>query len=151
MSASPSSLETHLGYWLRRVSNAVSSAFAQALEAERISVAEWVVLRLLHGATRRAAADLATVTGMTRGAVSKILDKLEHKGLTLRTENPNDNRVHWLALTREGQRLVPRLAALADRNDAHFFDCLSAQERATLRRLLEKLTDHHHLRDTPTS
>ena len=37
-------LETHLGYWLRRVSNHVSGAFARALQQRNVSVAEWVVL-----------------------------------------------------------------------------------------------------------
>jgi DNA-binding MarR family transcriptional regulator len=86
---------------------------------------------------------------MTRGAVSKVLDKLESKALVTRTENPDDNRVQWLSLTRNGQRLVPKLASLADRNDAHFFDCLSPKEQAALRRLLEKLTDRHRLGEVP--
>jgi hypothetical protein len=41
------------------------------------------------------------------------------------------------------------LAALADRNDAHFFACLSSSEQSTLRRLLEKLADVHRLREAP--
>ena len=47
-----SALETHLGYWLRRVSNRVSGAFAQALHAKQVSVAEWVMLRHLSGTGR---------------------------------------------------------------------------------------------------
>jgi hypothetical protein len=34
-----SALEAHLGYWLRRVSNHVSGAFARAQEARHVSVA----------------------------------------------------------------------------------------------------------------
>lgn len=146
-SASP--LEAHLGYWLRRVSNEVSGAFVRALQAEGISAAEWVALRLLLGEARRSSADLAALTGMTRGAVSKVLDKLESKALVTRAPNPGDGRVLWLSLTRKGERLVPKLAALADRNDAHFFDCLDAKERAALRRSLEKLAETHGLRGVP--
>jgi DNA-binding MarR family transcriptional regulator len=142
-------LEAHLGYWLRRVSNAVSGSFARALQAEQVSAAEWVALRLLDGETTRTAGDLAALTAMTRGAVSKVLDKLETKALVTRAENPHDNRVQWLALTRSAKRLVPRLAALADRNDAHFFDCLGADEQAELRRLLTKLVHFHRLSEVP--
>jgi DNA-binding MarR family transcriptional regulator len=144
-----SNLEAHLGYWLRRVSNEVSGAFARSLQAEQISVAEWVALRLLYTGEKRTPGDLAALTGMTRGAVSKVLDKLESKALTARASNPEDQRVQWLSLTADGQRLVPRLAALADRNDAHFFACLSSSEQSTLRRLLEKLADVHRLREAP--
>lgn len=145
----PAKLEAHLGYWLRRVSNVVSGTFARALGAEQISVAEWVALRLLHGKAGQTLGDLAATTGMTRGAVSKVLDKLDARSLIERTENPGDRRVQWLSLTRSGQRLVPQLAALADRNDAHFFACLTAKERAELRRLLEKLSQVHGLREPP--
>jgi hypothetical protein len=46
------SLESHLGYWLRAVSNQVSGAFAARVETLGVSVAEWVVLRPCS--TRRA-------------------------------------------------------------------------------------------------
>jgi DNA-binding MarR family transcriptional regulator len=142
-------LDAHLGYWLRRVSNEVSGAFARALQTEGVSAAEWVALRLLHGEAKRTPGDLAGLTGMTRGAVTKVLDKLEAKALVTRAVNPEDNRVQWLSLTRSGQRLVPKLAALADRNDAHFFGCLSTAEQRALQKLLEKLTDFHRLREVP--
>jgi DNA-binding MarR family transcriptional regulator len=142
-------LDAHLGYRLRRVSNEVSGTFARALQAEGVSAAEWVALRLLHGEAKRTPGDLAGLTGMTRGAVTKVLDKLEAKALVTRAVNPEDNRVQWLSLTRSGQRLVPKLAALADRNDAHFFGCLSTAEQTALQKLLEKLTDFHRLREVP--
>jgi DNA-binding MarR family transcriptional regulator len=147
--SSPPTLDAHLGYGLRRVSNEVSGAFARALQAEGVSVAAWVALRLLHGEGKRTPGDLAALMGMTRGAVSKIVDKLEAKALVTRTQSPEDNRVQWLSLTRSGQRLVPKLAALADRNDAHFFGCLNADEQTALRKLLEKLTDFHRLGEVP--
>lgn len=145
----PATLEAHLGYWLRRVSNHVSSAFARALQERQVSVAEWVVLRLIYGEAKRNSGDLASITGMTRGAVSKVLEKLEGKGLVARVPDARDRRVQWLSLTRKGLHQVPKLAALADRNDARFFDCLNAHERAELRRLLEKLTLFHQLPDVP--
>ena len=146
---SPSTLDAHLGYWLRRVSNHVSGAFARSLQEEQVSVAEWVALRLIHGGARRTSGDLATITGMSRGAVSKVLEKLEGKGLVARVTDHDDNRVQWLSLTRKGTLRVPKLAALADRNDAQFFGCLEAREQAELRRILEKLTEVHHLADVP--
>jgi hypothetical protein len=41
------------------------------------------------------------------------------------------------------------LAEIADRNDRTFFDALQADERATLRRLLSKLADLHHIGAVP--
>ncbi len=83
--ASP--LEAHLGYWLRFVSNQVSQSFGRKLAAIDVSVAEWVVLRELLTATRWFRASCARKIGMTRGAVSKIMDRLEAKSLLTRTTN----------------------------------------------------------------
>lgn len=145
----PSALEDHLGYWLRRVSNHVSGAFTTALAGEGLSLAEWVVLRLMHGQAPFAQRQLAEATGLTPGALSKILDKLEAKGWALREAAEGDLRVQWCTLTRSGRSLVPRLAHLADRNEAHCFGVLTARERATLRSLLLKVVRAHDLQGVP--
>lgn len=96
-----------------------------------------------------ASAKLADVAGLTCGATSKVLEKLESKGLIARTANPQDSRVQWLFLTQEGVRMLPKLAALADQNDDYFFGCLDPEERTLLRRVLNKVVDAHQLRDVP--
>src|SRR5471030_1880569 len=40
-----SELDAHLGYWLRFVSSHVSHAFRLKVEAQGVTVSEWVVLR----------------------------------------------------------------------------------------------------------
>ena len=142
-------LEAHLGYWLRRVSNHVSAAFARVLRTRHVSVAEWVVLSEINERPGIKPMELADSLGLTRGAVSKVLDKLQEKKWTARKIMPEDNRVQLLSLTRQGRRILPKLAAIADRNDEHFFACLDAGERSMLQRLLRKLTDFHQIRDVP--
>ena len=87
---------------------------------------------------------------MTRGAVSKVVDKLEAKmWLQVRTAEA-DNRVRLLSLTREGRRNLPILAKVADENDARFFNCLDANEKHTFKELLAKLANQHDIHDIPT-
>ncbi len=74
------SLEKHLGYWLRRVSNRVSDSFARALEAKETSVPEWVVLQCLSERDEATAGEMSKILMMKRGGISKIIDKLEAKG-----------------------------------------------------------------------
>jgi DNA-binding MarR family transcriptional regulator len=121
----PSDLTMHLGYWLRLVSNQVSHAFASKLSTQGVTVAEWVLLRGLFGKEHVAPSELADSLGMTRGAISKLSDRLTAKGLISRTAHQQDGRAHTLALSREGKALVPALAKLADINDQAFFSCLS--------------------------
>jgi DNA-binding MarR family transcriptional regulator len=143
-------LEGHLGYWLRRVSNAVSGSFARALNERQTSVAEWVLLRELHERGQTAPGELADSLGLTRGAVSKIVDKLDAKGWIQMEAKEGDSRFRLLSLTRTGRRSLPVLADIADQNDARYFDCLSAKEKNTLRELLIKLADHNRIHNVPT-
>jgi DNA-binding MarR family transcriptional regulator len=134
-----SALTDHLGFWLRLVSNQVSQAFAARLEAQGVTVAEWVMLRALYGAAPEAPSRLAETMGMTKGAITKLADRLIAKGLILRRPSTEDARAQTLALTPAGVRLVPQLAALADANDADFFAALSTAERKALEKTLRRL------------
>jgi DNA-binding MarR family transcriptional regulator len=87
---------------------------------------------------------------LTRGAVSKIVDKLEAKNWIVRSTKPEDSRVHLLSLTGSGTRILPQLAKIADENDRAFFAVLAPAESATLRRLLGKLAEFHKIRAVPT-
>ena len=79
--SAPSALEAHLGFWLRSVSNHVSSRFASLLEAQACSVTEWVALRTLFDRREATHAELIQALGMTKGAASKVVSRLEEKGL----------------------------------------------------------------------
>jgi DNA-binding MarR family transcriptional regulator len=147
---SPSSLESHLGYWLRRVSNAVSREFARALQLKQTSVAEWVLLREVYERDEATSGELAEALGFSRGAVSKIVDKLEAKRWIQTRAKPDDQRVRVLSLTHPGRLNLPILAQAADENDEYFFACLNRGERSTLRSLLIKIADHHQIHDVPT-
>lgn len=134
-----SGLNDHTGYWMRLVSNAVSQGFARKVEAQGVTVAEWVFLRALHDEEAIGPATLADKMGMTRGAISKLADRLLVKGLVLRCDNQIDRRAHSLSLTVQGRAKVPALARLADLNDAEFFGALSEQDRTELDRILKSL------------
>ena len=97
----------------------------------------------------RAPSDLAERLGLTRGAISKLVDRLVAKALVIRTASQEDRRFQSLALTASGRGLVPKLAALADKNDAEFFGHLTMKERAQIERLLKDIVDRHALRTVP--
>ena len=134
-----SDLTAHLGFWLRTVSNHVSYAFAGKLAARGVTVAEWVMMRALYGKEPTPPSRIADEIGMTRGAITKLADRLINKSLIVRKADSDDGRAQTLALTPRGSSLVPQLAALADQNDTEFFGGLTRAERETLERLLKRL------------
>lgn len=145
-----SNLETHLGYWLRTVSNAVSYSFSRKLETEGVTVAEWVFMRILYDFDSLPPTLLAERMGMTKGAITKLADRLIEKNRVERQANPADKRAQTLALKPDGRSLIPQLAALADDNDNAFFGVLEDSERNELERLLRKIIERRGLTDVPT-
>jgi DNA-binding MarR family transcriptional regulator len=142
-------ITAHLGYWLRYVSNHVSQAFARKVESHGVTVAEWVLLRQLLDVEAMAPSRLADRMGMTRGAITKLADRLIAKSLLTRKADLSDRRAQTLALTAKGRRLVPELAALADRNDAEFFDHIRPKDRSVLLRILQDIVERRGLKSMP--
>jgi DNA-binding MarR family transcriptional regulator len=144
-----SDLKSHTGFWLRFVSNHVSHQFASRLSGVGVTVAEWVVLREMFDAAITSASALADKTGLTRSAISKLIDRLYEKKLVTRVEATGDRRFQDVGLTAAGRSLVPRLAALADENDAEFFSSLSLDEQKFLVSILKKLVQANKLNKIP--
>lgn len=145
-----SELKSHIGYHLRVVSNAVSHSFARKLLASDVTVAEWVILREMYaGDEQTSPSVVAELTGLSRGAVSKLIDRLLHKGFVMRTESSEDRRYQEIKLTASAVKLVPKLASIADENDENFFSILSRSERKALINTLMKLANLHKLNTNP--
>ncbi len=131
-------LTDHLGYWLRQVSNHVSLGFARKLADKDVTVAEWGLMRTLYGREPSSPSQLASEMGLTRGAVTKLADRLVAKALVVRKANEKDGRAQTLHLTRKGAEFVPELAALADKNERECFAQLSEDDRAALLKILRE-------------
>ncbi|MCX5580250.1 MarR family winged helix-turn-helix transcriptional regulator [Kaistia terrae] len=144
-----SGLTQHTGYWMRMVSNAVSQEFARKVSGEDVTVAEWSFMRILYDLEPTPPSILAEKMGMTKGAISKLGERLVAKGLVERTESDADKRAHSLSLTPIGRAKIPVLASLADNNDAEFFGVLTTEEHTTLDRILKVLAERRELKATP--
>jgi DNA-binding MarR family transcriptional regulator len=151
MSSKPhvSDLTAHLGFWLRAVSNHVSYAFAAKLAAHGVTVAEWAMMRALYGKDPMSPSRLAEEMGMTRGAITKLADRLINKSLIVRKASAEDARAQTLALTKKGETLVPVLAGHADRNDREFFQHLTKSERQALEHLLKRMVERFAMKAMP--
>lgn len=146
----PSELKSHIGYRMRVVSNAVSQSFARQLAGSDVTVAEWVILREMYSQDQGTSpSTVANITGLTRGAVSKLIDRLLQKGFVARTESTTDRRYQEIKLTAVAKKLVPKLARIADENDDRFFSVLTVSEKKNLMKILIKVADAHQLNSNP--
>ncbi|GAA0274065.1 MarR family winged helix-turn-helix transcriptional regulator [Streptomyces polychromogenes] len=132
MTASSSGLRDHLGYWLRRLSDEVHGRFEKQLAEHGVTVSQWAVLITVHRDDASTTREVARYVGIDAGAVSRLVDRLIAKGLMSRESDPGSRRIMRLTLTEAGRELTPRLAEIADLNDAHFFAHLDPDQRLLL-------------------
>jgi DNA-binding MarR family transcriptional regulator len=110
-----------------------------------------VALRTLLAQGESSHAALIQALGMTKGAASKVISRLEEKGLAQRQLVDGRVREQALVLTKQGKALVPHLATLADANDEHFFGHLKDADRGVLMDVMQALVQHHQLKEIPTT
>jgi len=146
-----SELGHHLGYWLRFVSNHVSCSFRRKVEAQSVTVAEWALMRQMFQTGPVNPSQLAEGLGMTRGAISKLIERLLDKSLVDRISDSTDRRYQSVSLTAKGRKLVPILARLADDNDAEMFGHLTAVAQAELIGVLKGIVHQHGWKDVPVN
>ncbi|HEV8051593.1 MAG TPA: MarR family winged helix-turn-helix transcriptional regulator [Parachlamydiaceae bacterium] len=139
-----SELNAHIGFWMRIVSNNVSYAFSHKLMTSGVTVAEWVIMREMFSVDGTTSSSvIAELTGLSRGAVSKLISRLLEKGLVTRKESGGDRRYQDIELTQTAVKLVPKLSAYADQNDEEFFSVITKTERKTLLAILKKTAKIH--------
>ncbi len=76
------------------------------------------------------------------GAITRLVDALEKKGLLKRMPDPNDRRSHRLELTPAGQKKSRQIGELQAALKERLFECLSPGEEEELASLLLKLKEH---------
>ncbi|MNT49567.1 Multiple antibiotic resistance protein MarR [compost metagenome] len=85
--------------------------------------------------------ELSKVLGIDTGLMSRMLDKLEAKGLLSRSRSLDDRRVVNLTMTRKGQKVAQRIPDVAPRVLNQRLRNFSKEEFAEFRRLLAKFSD----------
>ncbi len=79
---------------------------------------------------------------LTSGAMTNRIDRLEHKGLVVRSPDPNDRRGVYVSLTETGLDLIDKAVTDHTDNLHQLLSGLTASEQADLAGLLKKLLGH---------
>jgi DNA-binding MarR family transcriptional regulator len=85
---------------------------------------------------------VAELSGMSRAAVSALVNTLERDGLVIRERAPYDGRAVLLSLTDQGRRAITTAFQAHNEREQEWAGSLSAQEQRTVIDLLGKLTAH---------
>ncbi|MBJ9973879.1 MarR family transcriptional regulator [Pseudomonas sp. S75] len=109
------------------------------LEADGVTAAQFKVLIIMTQYRVDTPAELCRCLGLDSGSMTRMLDRLVHKGLLLRTRCPQDRRQIRLALTVDGQRLADRLPEIGAMALNELVGSLAPDELSTLETLLAKV------------
>jgi DNA-binding MarR family transcriptional regulator len=93
-----------------RTSGNQDDAF-DSLAAERLGVSETDLrcLNILENSGRLSAGELATQSGLTGGAITGVIDRLERAGYARRVSDPSDRRRVWVEVTPAFYRCAERI------------------------------------------
>jgi DNA-binding MarR family transcriptional regulator len=100
---------------------------------------EFTILALVQGNPDVSARQLARALAVTPPNIAIWLDRLETRGLVLRTRSTRDARVQHIRLTRAGTALVDRSLQRVREGEQAALSTLSTAERAMLVELLHKV------------
>lgn len=127
---------------LNEVSALLSRQLATVFDEFGVQAGEFDVLATLRRAGapfRLTPTDLYEATMLSSGGMTARLDRLERRDLIRRLPNPQDRRGTLVELTQGGLDLIERAIAPHADNETRLLAGLTAQERAGLNRLLERL------------
>lgn len=95
-----------LGFLMGMVSSKLTHRVDVALTPWNITGSQWGVCRMIQKGLGGTAADICRIYGYDSGALARILQALEKKGLIRRERSPDDQRRVDLKVTDQGREML---------------------------------------------
>lgn len=137
----PEAYEPHesAAYLMKRILACMGAEVDNAFEPRGLTNAQWIPLFKLHRGEASTVAELARECQLDTGAMTRLLDRLEAKGLVTRVRSSEDRRVVNLELTKEGRQAAREIPAVLCKVQNAFLQGLSVAEWQQLRDLLARV------------
>jgi DNA-binding MarR family transcriptional regulator len=138
-----------VGYLLTRVRVEMLAAVDRELATDRrlapleISSAQFIVIAMLAASSApMSASDLCKGISYDAGAMTRMLDRLESKGLIRRNRSTQDRRLMHLELTEEGRAVYPRMREISMAVANQFLRGFTKTEARQLEGLLGRMFEN---------
>lgn len=118
----------------------VAYRFTDALAPMGIGPRHFGTLRLLEANDGQSQQQLCDTLHIHRNVMVGLVDDLEKRGLVERRRHPSDRRAYAVHLLPAAHELLTRVEPIVRELNAGVLAPLDADERATLRKLLEKVS-----------
>ncbi len=131
--------EESIGYLLRQTMSTLNRAAETEMRPHGLTAVQWAPLMIISRGGNPTAASLARDLSTDTGAMTRMLDRLENKGLLNRSRSSTDRRVVVLTLTDQGRHLTERIPHHLARVYNQHLTGFSFDEFLTLKQLLRRL------------
>ena len=131
-----------VGAFIGRARRTIVEAIDLTLAPLDISHAQWIVVMLLGDGAASTAAELCKILIYDPGAMTRLLNRLEKKGVLRRVRAKGDRRTARLELTADGKRLYPRIVEALVEVFNHLLRGFSKSEVHQLEDLLERMVSN---------
>jgi DNA-binding MarR family transcriptional regulator len=131
-----------LGFLVSGVRTAIWTAIEKELQPLDITTAQFVVFNSIARSGGRTIGELCRVIGYDSGAMTRLLDRIEKKGLIRRVANPDDRRSFLIELTEQSAALVPKARRKVLAVFATLLQGFSDREATALKASLEKILEN---------
>ena len=128
-----------------RTADLIRRRFSQVVEPHGISGQQYNVLRILRGAAPEALPTLTIAERMIERTpgITRLLDRLERKGLVGRERCASDRRQVLCEVTRQGLALLKKLDGPIGRADDEALGGISGADLKALISILDAVREHH--------
>ena len=134
--------ENSIGYLMRKAVTRVTQAVDREMVPNGLTNAQWVPLVKLFVGDADTAAALARECELDAGAMTRLLDRVEAKGLCSRQRSLQDRRVVKLQLTEEGRAAALKIPEVLARIQNACLAGFSHEEWETLKGYLRRILDN---------
>lgn len=121
----------------RRVKQYAQQQFKE--QGFSLTVDQWIVLKHLHENEKMKQNELAEIIFKDNPTLTRIIDLLCTKGLTVRTVHPNDRRSFVVSLTKEGIKKVQQLTPKIKEIRLKAWDGLSENDFKNFKKILNTI------------
>ena len=131
--------EDSVGYMMRRILQSLAHSIETELAGSALTNAQWLPIMKLYLGQSSTGAELARDCQLDAGAMTRMLDRLEAKGLCSRSRSERDRRLVHITLTESGQSAAQTLPGVLSEVLNQHLAGMNSDEFATLKTLLQKM------------
>jgi DNA-binding MarR family transcriptional regulator len=128
-----------LGHLVSALRNAIFAKLEVELAPLELTSAQFIVVIGAMRGRARTVNEFCTFAGADAGSMSRLLDRLEAKGIVRRTRANADRRQVQVELTDKGHALSPQIMPALARVYQQFLDGFSEEDAVQLQSLLQRL------------